>query len=230
MPRTVVAAIVLACCSLTVSGQQVRPDTVLVLKSGQEVRGQFVGFKNGLFTLRLPDGRITIHGVGDVDRMQPATEAPASVPAPPRPPVAAPPPQAPAAVAAPAAAPAAPAATPATPGHPLRPRPRLPPRQQPPRRRPRLPAPISRPRHVGRQTKSTRPSPTRPSIPLPQLLQTRGSSISCGRAIRGAGFRRAWASTVGGWVRTTATITSSFASIRASITSVRRARIAARWP
>jgi pyruvate/2-oxoglutarate dehydrogenase complex dihydrolipoamide acyltransferase (E2) component len=104
MPRTVVvAAIVLACCSVTASGQEMRPDTVLILKSGQEVRGQFVGFRNGLFTLRLPDGRITIHGVGDVDRMQPATEAPASVPAPVRPPVAAAPPQAPATTAAPPA-------------------------------------------------------------------------------------------------------------------------------
>jgi pyruvate/2-oxoglutarate dehydrogenase complex dihydrolipoamide acyltransferase (E2) component len=111
MPRTVaIAAIVLACCSLTVSGQEVRADTVLVLKSWQEVRGQFVGFRNGLFTLRLPDGRITIHGVGDVDRMQPATDAPASVPAPARPPAAPAPPQTPTAPAAPAATPAAPAA------------------------------------------------------------------------------------------------------------------------
>jgi hypothetical protein len=115
MLRTVVAAIVLACCSLTVSGQEVRPDTVLVLKSGQEVRGQFVGFKNGLFTLRLPDGRITIHGVGDVDRMQPATAAPASAPAPARPSAAPAPPQAPAVAAAPAAAPAAPPAPVAAP-------------------------------------------------------------------------------------------------------------------
>ena len=113
MSRTAIAAIVFACCSLVLSAQEPRVDTVLVLKNGQEVRGQFVGFRNGLFTLRLPDGRITIHGVGDVDHMQPA-DAPAAMAAPARP-AAAPPPAAaaPPPMAAPAAAPPAAVAPPA---------------------------------------------------------------------------------------------------------------------
>jgi hypothetical protein len=116
MLRPVVfAAVVFAVSALNASAQEVRIDTVLVLKTGQEVRGQFVGFRNGLFTLRLADGRITIHGVGEVDRMQPATET-ASIPAPAQPAVAAAPPAA-APPAAPAVAPAAaaPVATPPAP-------------------------------------------------------------------------------------------------------------------
>jgi Protein of unknown function (DUF2846) len=112
MSRTAIAAFVFACCSLALSAQEARVDTVLVLKNGQEVRGQFVGFRNGLFTLRLPDGRITIHGVGDVDRMQPAMEqpstaAPAAMPSAAAPPPMAAPAAAPPAAAAPAAAPPA---------------------------------------------------------------------------------------------------------------------------
>ncbi len=114
--RIAIAAIVFACVSLTLSGQEVGVDTVVVLKNGQEVRGQFVSFRNGLFTLRLPDGRIAIHGVGDVDRMQPATppsaSAPPAMPAPAVPPSsAAPATPLPPRPAAPGAAPAAPPAS-----------------------------------------------------------------------------------------------------------------------
>ena len=196
MPRTVasLAAIVLACCSLTVSGQEVRPDTVLILKSGQEVRGQFVGFRNGLVhpsTARRTNHDSRCRGC----RSHAARDGSAGErPAPARPPVAAPPPPQ-----APAARPPQPLLQPLQRHRPrlaraagasaalrrarLRP---LPPGQRPPRRRPRLPAPISKPRRVGRRTRSSRPSPTRLSIPRPQLLQTRGSSMSFGRAIGGS--------------------------------------------
>ncbi|MGH9384288.1 MAG: DUF2846 domain-containing protein [Vicinamibacterales bacterium] len=84
MPRTAaLVALAVLCCSSGLASQQaqqVNVDTVLVLRNGQEIRGQFVGFRNGLFTLRLPDGKITIHGVGDVDRMQPLADAAPSAP------------------------------------------------------------------------------------------------------------------------------------------------------
>jgi hypothetical protein len=72
-------------------GQDVAsPDTLLVLKNGAEVRGSFVDFKEGLYTLRLPDGRVMTYPAGDVERMErlatpeptPVASAPQPTPAP----------------------------------------------------------------------------------------------------------------------------------------------------
>jgi hypothetical protein len=57
------------CIGLPVSvvlGQAPVPDTLLLLKNGNEVRGTLVEVKNGAYVLILPDGRTTLYPTSDV--------------------------------------------------------------------------------------------------------------------------------------------------------------------
>ena len=77
-----ILVVVLTCCSVPISAQEAQPvkaNTLLVLKNGAEVRGVFVGLKDGLYTLQLPDGRTLTYPAGDVDRMEPLADAPLNV-------------------------------------------------------------------------------------------------------------------------------------------------------
>jgi hypothetical protein len=79
--RAAIVAIVLMCIAVSVGSeaqQQATPDTLLVLKNGAEVRGVFVGFKDGEYTLRLSDGRTMSYPAGDVDRMAPISASTSS--------------------------------------------------------------------------------------------------------------------------------------------------------
>jgi hypothetical protein len=83
--RAAIVLVVVGCCSARVSSQEpqlLKPDTLLVLKNGAEVRGLFVDVKDGQYTLRLPDGRSMTYPVGDVDRMERLTDAAMSTPTP----------------------------------------------------------------------------------------------------------------------------------------------------
>jgi hypothetical protein len=84
-----ILVVVLTCWSGPSSAQEAQPgkaNTLLVLKNGAEVRGLFVGLKDGLYTLQLPDGRTTTYPAGDVDRMEPlADSSPNVAAAPPQP-------------------------------------------------------------------------------------------------------------------------------------------------
>lgn len=82
---------VLVCLSVAVlsaavsSGQQVdapKPDTLLVLKNGAEVRGEFVELKDGQYTPRLLDGRVMSYPAAGVERMQRLTDHETAPPAP----------------------------------------------------------------------------------------------------------------------------------------------------
>jgi hypothetical protein len=88
-----ILAVVLACCAVPVSGQEAQPgiaNTLVVLKNGAEVRGLFIGLRDGLYTLQLPDGRSMTYPAEDVDRIEPLADAPPNVAAAPHQP--APPP------------------------------------------------------------------------------------------------------------------------------------------
>ncbi len=47
-----------------------QPNMRLVLKNGAEVRGEFVEYKDGKYTFRLPDGRMITYPATEVDRME----------------------------------------------------------------------------------------------------------------------------------------------------------------
>ncbi|MFQ5669294.1 MAG: hypothetical protein ACE5HD_02100 [Acidobacteriota bacterium] len=46
------------------------PDTLLLLKNGAEVRGVFVNYKDGHFTMRLIDWRVMTYPAGDVEKLE----------------------------------------------------------------------------------------------------------------------------------------------------------------
>lgn len=50
--------------------QESKPDTLLVLKNGAEVRGVFIELKEGMYSLRLADGRVMSYAATEVERMQ----------------------------------------------------------------------------------------------------------------------------------------------------------------
>jgi hypothetical protein len=83
-----VVLVALAWCSLLVVAQESptsKPDTLLVFKNGAEVRGTFMGLRDGQYTLRLADGRTMSYPAADVDRMErvadpAASAAPAAAP------------------------------------------------------------------------------------------------------------------------------------------------------
>ena len=84
--RAVVTVVACMCCSAGASSQELQPgkaDTLLVLKNGAEVRGEFVGLKDGQYTLRLPDGRAMTYPAGDVDRIERLSESSTNTPPPP---------------------------------------------------------------------------------------------------------------------------------------------------
>jgi hypothetical protein len=87
--RATIILIALACPFASVSSQDLQAstaDTLLVLKNGAEVRGLFLGLKDGQYTLRLPDGRTMTYPAGDVDRIERLVDsAPSTPPAAPQP-------------------------------------------------------------------------------------------------------------------------------------------------
>lgn len=57
-----------------------KPDTLLVLKNGAEVRGVFIGLKDDRYTLRLSDGRLMSYPAAEVARMDRLTGSESQTP------------------------------------------------------------------------------------------------------------------------------------------------------
>ena len=76
MKTTAFVLVSFLCLALSVSAEDHQPagDSVLVLKNGAEARGFFVGLKDGLYTLRLHDGRTMTYPVSEVERIEVAVD------------------------------------------------------------------------------------------------------------------------------------------------------------
>ncbi len=91
MPRCFIALLsvilALSAVAYSLAADAPKPDTLLVLKNGAEVRGVFVELKEGRYSLRLPDGRVMTYAAADVEQLQrltapeTAARAPATQPA-----------------------------------------------------------------------------------------------------------------------------------------------------